>query len=208
MPDMPAPPDRSALQHMLFEDPLLLIIVLVAGGLVLGWHALREGLPRRAGAAAMLVVAAGVLYLAADRVTTPAEHGAAVVRDFVAAVGRGDAVAVDQLLAADATVHSGREENPGQSRALVVGGVSILRGRGVESVSIGSLEAWPDGRGGAVMHLSASARSRDWGPTGSRWVIRAEPAGEAGDGPDDWRITRLTWIDLMGQSPPGIPGGF
>jgi len=204
MPEMPAPPDHSTLERLLFEHPLLLVLALAGAGVALGWHALREGLPRRVAVAAGLLVAAAGVQLLSVSVTTPAEHAAAAVRSFVSAVGDTDVIAVDELLAEDATVHSGREQNLGLPRGVVLSGVRSLQGRGLESVAIGSLEAWPDGDGGAVVHLTASARSPNWGATGSRWVLRVAP-----DPVDEqWRLTRLTWIDLMGQTPPGIPRGF
>ncbi len=200
---MPDPPARSPLEHLFLEDPLPVIIALAAAGLVLGWHAMREGLPRRGAAAGGLLLAAAGAWGLAASVATPAEHAERAVRDFVAAVGRGDVVAVDRLLARDATVHTGRETNLGLGRERVLAGVEWLQRRGLESVEVGGIDAWSDGDDRAVVHLTAGARAEDWAPTGSRWVIRVARAPDAGG--DAWRIRRLTWVELMGQPPPGLP---
>ncbi len=199
---MPPPPDHSLVLRLLLEEPLPLVIALGVAAVALLWQGLREGLPRRlAAGAGAAAIAVGVLAVA-GLVRTPAERGAEVVRRLVAAVDARDAAAVDGLLAPEAGIHSGREENPGIDRRIAISATGRLGEWGVSSVSAGSVRAWPDGSGGAVVHLTVAARSDRWGTLASRWVLRARPSSS----PDRWWITRLTWIDLMGSPPPAIPG--
>lgn len=199
---MPPPPDHSVLLRLLLEEPLPLVIALGVAAAVLLWQGLREGLPRRLAAGGGAGAAAVAVLVTAGLVRTPAERGAEVVAALVAAVDARDAAAVDRLLAPDAGVHSGREENPGLDRRIAVSAPGRLAGWGVSSVSAGSVTGWPDGSGGAVVHLTVSTGSDRWGTLTSRWVLRAAPS----DDPDRWWVTRLTWIDLMGSPPPAIPG--
>lgn len=199
---MPPPPDHSVLMRLLLEEPLPLVIALSVAAAALLWQGLREGLPRRLAAGGVTAVVAVGVVAVAGLVRTPAERGAELVRALVAAVDARDTAAVDRLLAPDAGVHSGREENPGLDRRIAISATGRLGTWGVSSVSAGSVRSWPDGSGGAVVHLTVSAGSDRWGTLASRWVLRVAPS----DDPDRWWVTRLTWIDLMGSPPPAIPG--
>lgn len=190
------------LLRLLFEQPLPLAIALAAAAAILLWQGLREGLPRRLAAGGGVAGVAAAVVAVAGLVRTPAERGTEIVRALVAAVDARDTAAVDRLLAPDAGVHSGREENPGLDRAIAISATGRLTGWGVSSVSAASVKGWPDGSGGAVVHLTVTARSDRWASVSSRWLLRAAPS----DDPDRWWITRLTWIDLMGTPPPAIPG--
>lgn len=196
---MPDAPDRSNLVHMLLEDPWLILIVLGVAGLVMLWRAV-TGTGRRDAAIGLgLLVVAGAIYGTARMIVTAAEHGERTVRSFIELAGAGDVNGVDRIMSPTATLHRAREENPGADRSVVLGGVNMVQRYGVNGTRVTSLESYPDGDGGAIVHLGVSALTSDGGnPT--RWVIRAAEVDGA------WRITRLTWVSFFTGPPPSVPG--
>ncbi|MFK7960081.1 MAG: hypothetical protein AB8G96_06090 [Phycisphaerales bacterium] len=196
---MPDAPDRSTLMHMLLEDPWLILAVLAIAAIVFLWRAVTGAGRREALIGVVLLAVAGGIYGLARLVVTPAEHGEATVRQFIELAGAGDVPGVDGIMSSDATLHRVRESNIGADRAIVLAGVATVPRYNVVGTRITSIESYPDGEGGAIVHLGVSALTNDGGnPT--RWVIRAgEEAGA-------WRITKLTWVSFFTGPPPSVPG--
>lgn len=199
---MPDAPPRSFLLHLFLEAPLPLIIGLTVVGLIFLYRGATEGLLKSAGIGAGLLAAAAAVYGIARVVVTEAEHGERTVESFVRAVEADDVAAADGLLAPDATVHMTRESNPGAARRMIINGISRLHGSySLESARITMLDGWadPDRDGAAIVHLRVSASTGDGFATPTGWRLRV-----ARNAADEWQITRMTWVDMLGRTPPGI----
>jgi hypothetical protein len=188
------------LERYILERPWITLAVLGVAALFLAWRGLGSGERRPLAAAAACAGAAALVLIASVLVTTPAERAAAVVRAFVTHAERGETDRMLELLAANATFHYGRPENPGLPSDEIRVMVRALEGRyRIEANTVTQLDATAESRTAATVLLTnrtSVAAGYDFVPN-SWWLrVARQPDGE-------WRIERIAFLRVAGQDPTG-----
>lgn len=188
------------LERTLLERPwpLIGVLALVAG--VLAWRGVGTG-ERRPFLLAGAVASVGLaVLLIAYLVTTPAERAAAVVRAFVAEAEAGRTDRMLDLLTPQATFHYGRPENPGLPMDEIRSMLRTLEGRyRIEANSITQLDATTDSdRAATVLLSNRTSVAAGYNHVPNSWWLRV---ARQEDG--DWRIERIAFLRVAGQTPGG-----
>ena len=189
---MPDPPEVSAINRYLFENPYPLGGLLLLVGAVALYSGLRHGFKDRLYSG----LAFALLGLAAIgtgwAVVTSAEHARAVTRQLVAAVETGDTVAALKLFANDGALTVGSPQNPGFDTAFIRRQPDWVASRyTIESNRITQLDGYSQSPDEGVVHLACWTEvGMGFGAT--RWVVKVK---EQPDG--TWKIHRLTWISVQ-----------
>ncbi|VAX41674.1 hypothetical protein MNBD_PLANCTO03-701 [hydrothermal vent metagenome] len=129
-PSLPSLPDPPMLSHALFENPIPLVILVVALGLAAYTIAARLD-RRRIGLAAIGVAAVlGVGLVALSRaIETDRERVQAQTRALVAAVAEADGGALDRMLSPDARLYA-RSTSSGWDKGAIIDWIETTLGPG------------------------------------------------------------------------------
>jgi hypothetical protein len=206
LPGMQAVPDLpgggGGLTRYLFETPTttgvtLAIIALVAVVLCNRAGKLEKGL-KIAGVLALVGVGC---FIAATLVTTDRERMLAASTELVDAASKGDASALERMLAKDCTLKMGRGQ--AASREAIFALVSRYPGEGGMTVSshrIASSQAVRDGEGTGRTQLKVFVRVKESpydAATGSTWRLHWRKSGEA------WQVFAIECLQIDTVGDPG-----
>lgn len=175
------------LEKLVFEQPWLSMLALVAAGLIAMWALSRQNQGRRGQAIlAACVVLAGANYLVSVLVTTTRERISSLTREAIRHVIAGDAQSLDPLLRSDMVVHPF-----GITRDRVLQEVSVsMRGRyAVKSHSVLEMRTTQDSETAvrSQFHLRATPSQQLYElPVGSWWVLTWQK-----DATGTWLISRI-----------------
>lgn len=194
---MPDPPTVGLFTQYILENPWPASLALLGMAAALTWLGLREGLANRLKLAAVFAVVGGAILATGLIVTTPAEHGRSVTRQFVDAVGEQRITQAEAMLAGDAMLGLESPTSPGYSRDVLVGAIRRLDGRyTLDWHQITTLDAYTQRDDRAEVHLTVLAQPSGTRAVRSRWVIHVS---EQPDG--RWLIDRITCISINDRTP-------
>jgi len=186
----------------LCERPFVPVLLLGLAAAALGWMAVARDDRRFLTAAAVAGGMAVLLATTAWLVATPGERAEALVDRFVEAAERADFDGPDgmfTLLADDASLHFGKETNPGLAIDRLESALSTLgrRHRIRENTVLSrSGETVDGGRGRVALFCRTITESSLGGPVLTRWVFVAAP--DPGDG--EMRIRQVVF-ETIGNRP-------
>lgn len=200
-PDIPPLPKPAAHERLLFEDPSVALLVLLAVAVIapiaLGTRGkLRVGLAVAGGAA----VLAGAIFGVARGVTTERERLLARAERLVRAVAGAERSSLWELLDQDARLAEARIVGlgGGLDREGIVDAVErqFGEGAGFGAVRIEERQAVVDGPNSARTQLAVSAEGGDFGRIGSWWAVdwRRDADGA-------WRVMRIRPLFIGGVLP-------
>lgn len=158
----------------------------------------RRALAASIAAAALAALAVGAAWLT----TTPAEHGEERIATLVQAAVAGDGDAMRGCFAPDATWHLGTEDAPpGDAQRIHRAIERITAAQRVQSNIVTLLGGTTLDDDSAFVELAClTETAQSTGLVATRWEfeVRRQPDG-------GWRIARIIWVRLMGETPnPGI----
>ncbi|HWB19035.1 MAG TPA: hypothetical protein VG711_01950 [Phycisphaerales bacterium] len=186
-----------------FESPLPLALMLVLGGAIACWIAVRSsqsGVLRGGIAAIILGVA---VFVIGRLVVTPGEHASEVAHQLINAATNRDLVEIDSLLAPTAMLSLNSQTNPGISRSAIIDLADrSLRQFTISSNSIGgeSIQT-SDSMTGAVSLTCRTIVDGVPYPTLSSWLIRVQRQDDS-----RWLVTHITCVSINNQPASSIPG--
>ncbi len=195
---MPDPPSVGFFTRFVLENPYPLMLALGAVALTFFVLAIRDGRPGHWYTAGVAVVIGFAVLATGLMVTTPAEHGEAVTREFVQAVVDHDVPTAMSYFSPNASFTIGSPNNPGQSVSFIQSRLIALEGRyPIQSNRITSLRGYTEGPNAAIVHLRCRTDvAGGYGLTPSEWVLRVQQ-----DDNGDWKITQLTAISIASRTP-------
>ena len=194
---MPDPPTVNIFTRYILENPwpIGLALLGVAAGLL--WLGLREGLANRIKLGGIFALVSAGVIATGQIVTTPAEHGRSVTRQFVDAAAEQRLNEAEALLAPDAMLGLGSPTNPGFDRNTLTSAMQQLRGRyAIDWHQITTLNAYTREDDLAEIHMTILVQSPGTRPIRSRWVIHINRQPD-----DDWLINRITCISINDREP-------
>jgi hypothetical protein len=194
-PELPTSP---FLVRWFAESPWTLAMPLIAAAAALAWWGSRREQAKPILAGVGLLLAAAAAVASAALWTSPGEHAVARVRALVAAAEAGDLAAIRACFGADASMHYGSPEAPGDDLERLMAAAESLAGRHrIERNDVTRLDYATAGDDRGIVILGCRTQTAStYGPVPSRWWI------EVVRGPDgEWRIDRLAWLEVLGRSP-------
>lgn len=195
---MPEPPEVGFVTRYIFESPYLLGTGLLLLALVLLWLGLRDGRSDRLRIMLVPLLLGIAVLVVGGLVVTSGEHADRVTREIVEAVVSSDFVAVDNLLAHDATLHVRSPRNPGYDHDFIISQISRPEIGRIQSHTITNLESYSASADRGVVHLACRTEDvRFFAMT--RWVLEVRRT-EAGA----WKVSRITWVSINNASPSGL----
>lgn len=195
---LPPPP---VIDRFLFEQPIALVVVLVALGGASAYALISRG-QTRWGMAALVAACllAGGAFLTSRVVTTPREQATAVVERFLESVRTADGPAADALLEPDVEFATGGSIVDTLARESLVSTIDRFDQFEIKEWSSQILGAVQDGPRLVRVHASVRVISRrDLGypwPTTWLFTLRHEPADT---GPGTWRVARMNCLTIFGK---------
>ena len=144
------------------------------------------------------VVVVLALAIAAWLVELPSDHALRTVRALVAAAEQANIPALRSTLANDATIHMGSFDGHGSDRARIDRAFESFRGRHkIEDNSVWSIEGRTLASDRAMVDLTCRTRTASsLGTVPTQWTFEVvrDPDG-------NWRIARIAWRAVAGQTP-------
>lgn len=195
---MPDPPSVGFFTRYVLENPYPLTIALAAIAVLFTFLALRDGRSSHWYVATGALIAGAGVFITSMTVTTPAEHGERVTREFVNAVVDNDMPTAIGYFSPEAAFTIGSPQNPGQSINFIRSRLEVLhRQYPIRSNRITSLRGYSDGASAAIVHLSCRTDVQGgYGATPSQWVLRVQRTDDG-----EWLITQLTAISIAARTP-------
>lgn len=188
---VPVPPPLPAgpvWERLLFENPLPLVLVLIAGGVIAFYIFKRKGQSGRGlGAAGVLLALAAGDWLMARQVVTVREEVKAAAAALVDAAAKADTVRLDGLLDENAVAYTSETPN-GMGRDRILAEVRRRLGEEypVKRYAIEESQAVVDGPGVARAQLKVYVEVERMGSLASWWALDLKR-----DGSGKWRTAAI-----------------
>ncbi len=180
------------------EHPVSITLVLLSVGIVLWIVGARRGSLITASLAPVCALAAIGVAIASWLIETPADQGLRTVHALVDAAETGSIRAAKALLSADATIHMGSRDAPGDDRAHIERAFDSFAGRHrIEENSIWTIDARTLGDGLASVDITCRTRTASsLGTVPTQWTFEV---ARQSDG--SWRIVRIIWRAVASERP-------
>lgn len=194
---MTDPPSSGMFTRYVLENPWPLGLGLILLAVILAWTAVRQGNKPTFGVAGVAVLLGIIVLALGTAITTAGEHGKRVTKTLVDRVVANDLTGAMSLLDRSATFSFSSPTNPGLDIDYITNMIDQVPNYKILSNNIRMLDGFTESSDAAVVHLGCLTET-NFGFSPSTWILRVERKGDG-----DWRITKITWMTLNNQAPPG-----